>query len=96
MKVLHDNDADLSVLNGKTVAMIGYGNQGSAQALCMRDSGVNVIIGSIKDVESGKFARKWLKESRQGCPNLLAKRKVLGDHPIEVTGCKFRKMFERK
>jgi len=48
-KVLHDNDADLAALNGKTVAVIGYGSQGSAQALCMRDSGVNVIIGSIKD-----------------------------------------------
>ncbi len=49
VKILHDNDADLAVLNGKTVAVIGYGSQGSAQALCMRDSGVNVIIGSIKD-----------------------------------------------
>ncbi|MCP4181575.1 MAG: ketol-acid reductoisomerase [bacterium] len=49
VKILHDNDADMSVLNGKTVAVIGYGSQGSAQALCMRDSGVNVIIGSIKD-----------------------------------------------
>ncbi len=49
MEVLHDKDADLSVLSGKTVAVIGYGSQGSAQAQCMRDSGVNVIIGSIKD-----------------------------------------------
>lgn len=49
VKILHDNDADLAVLEGKTVAVIGYGSQGSAQALCMRDSGVNVIIGSIKD-----------------------------------------------
>ncbi len=49
MNVLHDKDADLSVLQGKTVAVIGYGSQGSAQALCLRDSGVEVIIGSIKD-----------------------------------------------
>lgn len=49
VKILHDSDADLSVLKGKTVAVIGYGNQGSAQALCMRDSGIHVIIGSIKD-----------------------------------------------
>ena len=49
MKILHDKDADLSVLDGKTVAVIGYGSQGSAQALCMRDSGVRVIIGSIRD-----------------------------------------------
>ena len=46
VKILHDSDADASVLNGKTVAVIGYGSQGSAQANCMRDSGVNVIIGS--------------------------------------------------
>ncbi len=45
MAILHDSDADLSVLNGKTVAVIGYGAQGRAQALSMRDSGVNVIIG---------------------------------------------------
>lgn len=45
MDIIHDNAADLSALNGKTVAVIGYGAQGRAQALCMRDSGVNVIIG---------------------------------------------------
>src|SRR5210317_17555 len=49
VQILHDKDADLAVLEGKTVAVVGYGSQGSAQALCMRDSGVNVIIGSIKD-----------------------------------------------
>jgi ketol-acid reductoisomerase len=54
MNLVHDKDADLSVLNGKTVAVIGYGSQGSAQALCMRDSGVNVIIGSIKDASFDK------------------------------------------
>jgi len=54
MNLIHDKDADLSVLNGKTVAVIGYGSQGSAQALCMRDSGVNVIIGSIKDASYDK------------------------------------------
>ena len=48
VKVLHDKDADMSALKGKTVAVIGYGSQGSAQALCMRDSGVNVIIGETK------------------------------------------------
>ncbi len=54
MKILHDKDADLKVLDGKTVAVIGYGSQGSAQALCMRDSGVKVIIGSIKDASYDK------------------------------------------
>ncbi len=45
MKILHDKDADLSVLSGKTIAVMGYGAQGRAQALCMRDSGLNVVIG---------------------------------------------------
>ncbi len=49
MKVLHDKDGDLTILQNRTVAVIGYGSQGSAQAQCMRDSGVKVIIGSIKD-----------------------------------------------
>jgi len=54
VKILHDQDADLAVLKGKTVAVVGYGSQGSAQALCMRDSGVNVLIGSIKDASYDK------------------------------------------
>ncbi|MBD3387745.1 MAG: ketol-acid reductoisomerase [Candidatus Altiarchaeales archaeon] len=56
-KVYYDDHADLAVLEGKTVAIIGYGNQGSAQALNMRDSGVNVIVGSIED-PSAEQARK--------------------------------------
>jgi len=53
-KVYYDDDADLTVLEGKTIAVIGYGNQGSAQALNMRDSGVSVIIGSIEDPSAVK------------------------------------------
>ena len=45
MQILHDSDADLSIMNGKTMAIIGFGAQGRNQALCLRDSGVNVIIG---------------------------------------------------
>jgi len=48
-KVYYDNDADLSTLENRTIAVVGYGNQGAAQAKNMRDSGLNVIIGSIKD-----------------------------------------------
>lgn len=45
VKVYHDKDIDDKVLKGKTVAIIGYGSQGRAQALNMRDSGVNVVVG---------------------------------------------------
>ncbi len=45
VEILHDQDADLSFLKGKTVAVMGYGAQGRNQALCLRDSGVKVIIG---------------------------------------------------
>ncbi len=55
-KVYYEEDADLSVLAGKTVAIVGYGNQGGAQAQNMRDSGVNVIVGSIGD-QSAERAR---------------------------------------
>jgi ketol-acid reductoisomerase len=41
----YEKDADLSVLKGKTIAIIGYGSQGHAQAQNLRDSGLNVIIG---------------------------------------------------
>ena len=49
MNVYYDRDADLSVLKNETVAIIGYGNQGRAQAQNMRDSGINVIVGNIND-----------------------------------------------
>ena len=48
-EIYHDDDADLGVLEDQTVALIGYGNQGRSQALNLRDSGVNVIVGNIQD-----------------------------------------------
>ncbi|MGQ9730625.1 MAG: ketol-acid reductoisomerase [Candidatus Zipacnadales bacterium] len=47
-KIYYDDDADLSVLNGKTIAVIGYGIQGRAQALCLRDSGCQVVIAELE------------------------------------------------
>ena len=48
-RVYYDNDADVDFLKGKTVAVIGYGNQGRAQALNLRDSGLKVIVGVRAD-----------------------------------------------
>ncbi|MCO6457064.1 MAG: ketol-acid reductoisomerase [Pirellulaceae bacterium] len=44
-KIYYDNDADLSLLKNKTIAILGYGSQGHAQAQNLRDSGCNVIVG---------------------------------------------------
>src|SRR5579871_1043891 len=44
-----DSDADLTHLAGRTVGIIGYGNQGRSQALNLRDSGVPVIVGNQRD-----------------------------------------------
>jgi len=44
-KMYYDNDADLSLLKGKTIAVLGYGSQGHAQAQSLQDSGLNVVVG---------------------------------------------------
>lgn len=49
MRLYKDEDASLAPLAGKTVAVLGYGNQGQAQALNLRDSGVTVIVGNRDD-----------------------------------------------
>ena len=61
-RIYHDEDADLSVLSGRTVSVIGYGSQGRAQASNMRDSGLNVIIGASGD----KQYPDWENAERDG------------------------------
>ena len=56
-QIWYENDGDLSVLEGKKVAIIGYGSQGHAHALNLRDSGVDVVVGlrpTSKSVEHAK------------------------------------------
>jgi ketol-acid reductoisomerase len=48
-RIYFDEDGDTAVLDGMTVSIVGYGNQGTAQAQNLRDSGVQVIIGSVRD-----------------------------------------------
>ncbi|MBF0593964.1 MAG: ketol-acid reductoisomerase [Candidatus Omnitrophica bacterium] len=71
-KIYYDKDADLNVLKNKTIAIIGYGIQGRGQALNLRDSGLNVIIGQreggpnyqkavddgFKPMDAGKAAKQ--------------------------------------
>ena len=61
IKVYGDDDADLNVLNGRTACIIGYGNQGRAQGMNLRDSGVDVIVGGITD-------GSWQRAKEDGFP----------------------------
>jgi len=56
MKVYYDKDADLSLIKGRQVTIIGYGSQGHAHAQNLKDSGVNVTVGLRKDGASWKKA----------------------------------------
>ena len=55
--MFYDDDADLTLLDGKTVAIIGYGSQGHAHALNLKDSGVDVVVGLRPDSRSVEHAR---------------------------------------
>ena len=59
-KLYHHEDCNLSLLDGKTVAIIGYGSQGHAHALNLKDSGVKVIIGLYNGSKS------WAKAEAAG------------------------------
>ena len=59
-RIFYQKDCDLNYLKGKTVAIIGYGSQGHAHALNLKESGVNVIIGLYEGSKS------WAKAEAQG------------------------------
>jgi ketol-acid reductoisomerase len=58
LKIYYDQDADLQYLDGKTVAVIGYGSQGHAQSQNLRDSGVKVVVADIPGSENWKKAEE--------------------------------------
>ncbi|HAK57775.1 MAG TPA: ketol-acid reductoisomerase, partial [Lachnospiraceae bacterium] len=59
-KIFYESDCNLSALDGQTIAVIGYGSQGHAQALNAKESGCNVIIGLYEGSKS------WKKAEEQG------------------------------
>lgn len=59
VKMYYDNDADLNLLKDKTIAVIGYGSQGHAQAQNLKDSGLNVIIGLRRDLPEWDVAVEY-------------------------------------
>ncbi|HST00180.1 MAG TPA: NAD(P)-binding domain-containing protein, partial [Usitatibacter sp.] len=72
MKVYYDKDADLSLVKGKKVAIIGYGSQGHAHAQNLTDSGVKVTVGlrpggaSWDKAKKAKIAVKEVGEAVKG------------------------------
>ena len=62
MNIYYDKDADLSIIQGRKVAILGYGSQGHAHALNLKDSGVDVLVGLRKDSSSvGKATNAGLR-----------------------------------
>lgn len=57
-KIYYDNEANYDLLKDKTIAIIGYGSQGHAQAQNLRDSGLNVIIAEVAGTENAKLAEE--------------------------------------
>ena len=60
LNIYYDKDCDLNIIKNKKVAMIGFGSQGHAHALNLRDSGVDVVVGLRKGSKS------WEKAEKQG------------------------------
>jgi ketol-acid reductoisomerase len=58
-KMYYDNDADLSLLQGKKIAVLGYGSQGHAQAQSLKDSGLDVIVAKSPAVRPGTSCGRW-------------------------------------
>src|SRR5438876_6374 len=56
-EIYYDDDADLAIVQGRKVAVIGYGSQGHAHALSLRDSGVDVRVGLPEDSRSRAAAQ---------------------------------------
>ena len=65
-RIFYQQDCDLNRLNGKTVAIIGYGSQGHAHALNLKESGVNVVVGLYEGSKS------WAKAEAQGMTVMTA------------------------
>ena len=56
IETLYDKDGSVNALQGKTVAILGYGSQGHAHAQNLRDSGVSVIVANRRESANGKLA----------------------------------------
>ncbi|MFA6383859.1 MAG: ketol-acid reductoisomerase [Candidatus Omnitrophota bacterium] len=57
-KIYYDNDADMGLLKGKKIAIIGYGIQGRGQSLCLRDSGCEVVVSEVEGTPNFELAKQ--------------------------------------
>ena len=76
MKVYYDKDADLSLVKGKNVTIIGYGSQGHAHAQNLNDSGVKVTVGVRKGGPS------WAKAEKAGLKVADVAEAIAGGRPV--------------
>ena len=77
MRVYYDRDADLNLIKGKKVAIVGYGSQGHAHALNLRDSGVKeVAVALRKGSASAKKARSSSVRTVPAQPRMQARRVI--------------------
>ena len=94
MNVYYDKDADLSLIKGKTVAIIGYGSQGHAHAINLKDSGVNVIVGLRQGGASWKKAQAAGHDVREVAEAVKAADVVMILLPDEAHKAVYEKQIE--
>ncbi|HLS50607.1 MAG TPA: ketol-acid reductoisomerase [Burkholderiaceae bacterium] len=90
MKVFYDKDCDLSLIKGKTVAIIGYGSQGHAHALNLNDSGVKVVVGLRKGGASWSKAENAGLEVKEVADAVKVADLVMVLLPDETIGAVYR------
>ena len=73
-RIFYQEDCNLSLLDGKKIAIIGYGSQGHAHALNLKESGVNVIIGLYEVLNLGQ--RQKLKDLKFILQQKLLKKQI--------------------
>jgi len=72
LDIYYDKDCDVSIIKGKKVAVLGYGSQGRAHALNLKDSGVDVVVGLRRRMScKRKFTAKILSPISKKVPRWL-------------------------
>ena len=81
MRVYYDRDADINLIKGKKVAVVGYGSQGHAHVLNMRDSGVKDVCVALRAGSAGWLTPALDRQPPARATTLARHRRSLGDAP---------------